>query len=239
MIESKDNRKIKYLSKLRNNKFMNEEKKFVIEGKHLVKEAQASGILLETYSILDTNYGVTNNLVTKDIMKHISDLPSMPSVIGVCNFMDEKESFGNKVIILDNVQDPGNVGTIIRCAKAFGFNSVILSNTTAKKYSQKVIRASQGMIFKMNVVEKDIKDFIVQLKKDDYVVYGTNVTCGTDLSKVSKNRKMAVVMGNEGSGISSDVSDVLDKNIYIKMKNECESLNVAVAAGIIMYELGD
>ena len=113
MIESKDNKKIKYLNKLRKNKYIYEENKFIIEGKHLVEEAYNSGILLETYSTYDCNYGVINTIVSDNVMSAISYLPSKPDVIGVCKLIEENNNFGNRIIILDNVQDPGNVGTII------------------------------------------------------------------------------------------------------------------------------
>ena len=105
------------------------------------------------------------------------------------------------------------------------------------KYNEKVVRAAQGMLFKVNVVTKDLKYFIPYLKENGYSVYGTSVTNGTDISTLKKNKKLAVVMGNEGQGISKDIKKELDKNVYINMNDDCESLNVAVASSIIMYEM--
>lgn len=237
MIESKDNKKIKYLNKLRNNKFMYEEKKFVIEGDHLVKEAYNAGVLLETFSINEVNYGVPNNLVSLGIMNYISNLPSKSNVIGICKFIKEDISLSDKILILDNVQDPGNLGTIIRSAKAFNINTIVLSLNCVNKYNEKVIRAAQGMLFKVNVVTKDLKYFIPYLKSIGYKVYGTDVVDGVDVKNIDKKDKIAVVMGNEGQGIEPDIKKLIDKNIYIKMSSDCESLNVAVASSIIMYEL--
>ena len=93
------------------------------------------------------------------------------------------------------------------------------------------------MLFKVNVVTKDLKYFIPYLKENGYSVYGTSVTNGTDISTLKKNKKLAVVMGNEGQGISKDIKKELDKNVYINMNDDCESLNVAVASSIIMYEM--
>jgi len=236
VIESKENKNIKYINKLRNTKYMNEEKKFIIEGDHLVKEAFNAGILLETYSITDEDYGVLNNLITKEIMDYISILPSSSNVLGICKFIEDKP-LGNKIIILDNVQDPGNLGTIIRSSKAFDIDSIVLSNTSVKKYNEKVIRAAQGMLFKTNVVTKNIEELICELKNNGYSVYGTDVVNGINICDVENKDKIAVIMGNEGTGITPSVKELIDKNIYIKTSDDCESLNVAVAASIIMYEL--
>lgn len=237
IIESKDNKKIKYINKLKNNKFMNEEKKFLVEGEHLVKEASDAGILLETYSVCDVNYGVLNNMVTESVMKHISNLPSISNVIGICKFIEDNDNIGNKIIILDNVQDPGNLGTIIRSSKAFGIGTIVLSKTSVNKYNEKVIRATQGMLFKTNVIVKDLVSFIPTLLEEGYMVYGTNVINGTDIRNIENKNKIAVIMGNEGAGISNEVNELLNENIYINIDKTCESLNVAVAASIIMYEL--
>lgn len=236
VIESKENKNIKYINKLRNTKYMNEEKKFIIEGEHLIKEAFNAGILLETYSIIDEDYGVLNNLITKEIMDYISILPSSSNVLGICKFIEDKP-LGNKIIILDNVQDPGNLGTIIRSSKAFDIDTIVLSNTSVKKYNEKVIRAAQGMLFKTNVITKNIEELIGELKNNGYSVYGTDVVNGINICDVENKDKIAVIMGNEGTGITPSVKELIDKNIYIKTSDDCESLNVAVAASIIMYEL--
>lgn len=236
VIESKENKNIKYINKLRNTKYMNEEKKFIIEGEHLIKEAFNAGILLETYSIIDEDYGVLNNLITKDIMDYISILPSSSNVLGICKFIEDKP-LGNKIIILDNVQDPGNLGTIIRSSKAFNIDTIVLSNTSVKKYNEKVIRAAQGMLFKTNVITKNIEELIGELKNNGYSVYGTDVVNGINICDVENKDKIAIIMGNEGTGITPSVKELIDKNIYIKTSDDCESLNVAVAASIIMYEL--
>lgn len=237
MIESKENKKIKYIRHLRENKFMKEEKKFVVEGDHLVKEAKLSGVLLETYSTYERDYGVLNNVVSKNVMDYISTLPSSTDVIGVCKFIDNKEELGKRIIILDNVQDPGNIGTIIRSAKAFNVDTVVLGKGTVKKYNEKVIRASQGMLFKVNIIEEDLKTFIPHLKNDGYLVYGTDVIGGNDVKKVNLESNVAIVLGNEGNGVSQDLKELVNDNLYIKINDDCESLNVAVAASILMYEM--
>ena len=236
MITSTSNEKIKDIKKLKNTKTMNEEKKFIIEGEHLIIEAKKAGILLETLSINDVSFGVTNTLVSENVMKSISSLNTICPVIGICKIEEKDLELGNKIIILDGVSDPGNLGTIIRSANAFGFNDIILSKTCVKKYNDKVLRATQGMIFSMNVITKDLTEYIPYLKANGYDVYGTDVINGTNACDV-KYDKIAVVMGSEGLGLSNEVKELIDKNIYIKMNDTCESLNVAVASSIIMYEL--
>lgn len=239
IISSVDNKKIKEVKKLRVNKFSNEEKKFIVEGRHLVEEAYKTGLLVETFSVCnETCYNVSNTVVTSNVMKVLSNLPSIPDVIGVCNFIPEKDELGDKVLILDGVQDPGNLGTIIRSACAFGFTTMVLSPDTVKKYNDKVIRASQGMLFKVNVVTRKLDSFIEELFSLNYHVYKTDVTGGKRIGEINDKGPVAIVMGNEGTGVSNAVKELVKESIYIGMNEACESLNVAVAASIIMYELG-
>ena len=142
-----------------------------------------------------------------------------------------------RIIILDNVQDPGNIGTIIRSAKAFNVDTVVLGKGTVKKYNEKVIRSSQGMLFKVNIIEEDLKTFIPRLKDDGYLVYGTDVVAGKDVKNVNLEGKVALVLGNEGNGVSQDIKELVNDNLYIKINDDCESLNVAAAASILMYEM--
>ena len=238
MIISKNNEKIKYLRKLQNNKVINEEKKFLVETENLVIEASKTGYLLETFSLDDVNYGVRNTVVSIEVMKSITNLKSVPKVVGVCKFIDENNNLGDKIIMLDNIQDPGNLGTIIRSACAFGISSIILSENCVNKYNDKVVRSSEGMLFQVNVVKSNLTTLIPNLINDGYDVYGSNVNNGIDIRNVNKSKKIAIIMGNEGNGISDEIKSMVDKNIYININNNCESLNVAVAASIIMYELG-
>ena len=122
----------------------------------------------------------------------------------------------------------------MRSAKAFGFDTIILGDGCCDIYNDKVIRSSQGAIFKLNFVSSNLKEFILSHK--EYKIYGTNVVNGISLSEVSNDNLIGVVLGNEGNGIKDETFSVIEKNIYIPMDNT-ESLNVSVAGGIIMYEL--
>lgn len=239
IISSVDNSKIKEIRKLKQTKYSKENKLFIVETEHLVKEAYNAGILKEVIK-LDTNlnvYDVNETIVTNSVMKTLTSMPSIPSVIGICSYIEEKENLGDKIVILDNVQDPGNIGTIIRTAVAFNYDTIVLSSNSVNKYNEKVIRASQGMLFKINIIEKELVTFIPELKKQGYKVYGTNVLNGVNVKDVKDNNKHAFILGNEGNGVSSEVEKLVDKNIYIDINKNCESLNVGIAGAIIMYEM--
>lgn len=239
LISSVDNKKIKEVKKLRVNKFMDEKQRFIIEGEHLVLEASKSGLLLETFSTSKiTSYGVSNTLVTESVMRLLSSLPSAPKVIGICRFIPEKETLGNRILVLDGVQDPGNLGTIIRSACAFNFDTVVLSANAVRKYNEKVVRATQGMLFKVNVITRELTTFVKELENLGYAVYKTDVTGGKNLNEIDNKHRLVVVMGSEGQGVSNAVKGIIANSIYIPMNERCESLNVAVASSIIMYELG-
>lgn len=237
VITSVNNDKIKYIRSLKQNKNIEKEGKFIIETKNLVEEAKKSGILLETISLNEEDYGVTNTVVSDNVMKSISNLSSIPEVIGICKMIDEEKELGNKIIILDDLQDPGNLGTIIRSSCAFNFDSIVLSLNSVNKYNDKVIRSSEGMIFKKNVVKKDLLEFIPNLKSLGYKIYATDVVNGINVKNIDNSEKLAIIIGNEGNGISCEVKALADKNIYINMNSNCESLNAAVAASILMYEI--
>lgn len=238
IIESVDNKKIKNLRKLKQKKYRDKEKKFLIEGIHLVLEAYKSGNLLEI--ILEENEEIDINIettyVTKEVIKSLSELEVPYNVIGVCKFSEEKE-IGNKVLILDDIQDPGNLGTIIRSSVAFNVDTIILSDKTVGLYNSKVLRASQGMNFHINILRTDIKSCILKLKEAGYKIYTTDVNNGKSVKSINNNGKCAIIMGNEGRGVSEELKELADEKIYINMNENCESLNVAVATSIILYEL--
>ena len=230
MISSVDNPKVKELIKLKLSKNRKKEEMFIVEGAHLVKEAKMAGVLIEAFSIEEKD-GYT--LVSESVMKKISTTDTVVKEIGLCKFIDKNE-LSNKVLILDGVQDPGNMGTLMRSACAFGFGTIFIGNGCVDIYNEKVIRSSQGAIFKLNFMFGSVVDFVNSSK--DYKIYGTNVVRGIPLDDVKTEAKLGIILGNEGNGISKEVDDLLLDNIYIPMDNT-ESLNVAIAGSIIMYNL--
>ena len=238
IIESVDNKKIKEYRKLKEKKYRDSEKLFLVEGEHLVLEAYKADCLKEIILCeREIDLELEKVYVTEKVMNTISELPSKVDIIGVCEIKSNKLDLDKGVMILDGVQDPGNLGAIIRSAVAFNIKNIVLSKNTVDLYNTKALRSAQGMNFHLNIVREDIPSVIEKLKDNNFTIYGTDVVNGIDIKDVQKTEKYAIIMGNEGNGISEEVKKLVDKNIYIKMNENCESLNVSVSASIIMYEL--
>lgn len=241
VISSVDNKKIKLINSLKISKKRKEFGLFVVEGMHLVEEAYKNGFLEEIFLLENEQLEFSCNMdityVTYEVMEKITTLKTPSNVIGICKIKNNNEVIGNKILLLDDIQDPGNLGTIIRSACAFSIDTIILSRNSVDLYNEKVIRSTQGMIFKVNVIVDDLKDVINELKSDNYLILGTDVNNGINVREI-KPSKFALIMGNEGSGIKEEIKRMCDKNLYIKMNHDCESLNVGVATSILLYELG-
>ena len=241
VISSLDNKKVKFINSLKLTKKRKEYQMFVVEGMHLVYEAYKNGYLEEIYLLENENLEFSCDLeityVTYEVMQKITSLNTPSIVIGICKMNNESKIQGNKILLLDNIQDPGNLGTIIRSSCAFSVDTIVLSKNCVDLYNEKVIRSTQGMIFKVNVVIDDLVDVINYLKNDNYMILGTDVKNGADVRTI-KVIKYALIMGNEGNGVTEDIKKMCDKNLYIKMNSNCESLNVGVATSILLYELG-
>lgn len=237
-IESLQNPKVKEWIKLKEKKYRDLNNLFLIEGDHLLNEAMIKGVVREIISTdkLFDFEGIPFYEVNDSIMKKLSNQVSGTNVICVCEKIEEREINGN-VCLLDNIQDPGNLGTIIRSAVAFNIDTIIVSPDTVDLYNDKTIRSSEGMLFHINVIKQNLEDAIDALKNKDYKIYGTNVENGLDLKETSFLNKVAVIIGNEGNGVKKALQDKCDSLIYIPISSSCESLNAGVAASIIFYEM--
>ena len=239
VITSLDNKKIKDVVKLQNKKYRDLTNTFVVETTHLVEEAEKAGIVKELFLVEDEFVDRDDTyFITKDIMKKISSMESPSNVLAVCEKSNSKEIIGSKILLLDEIQDPGNLGTIIRSSVAFGVTTIILSNDTVDLYNPKVIRASEGMFCHINIITMDLEEAIKEIKEKGIKVYGTNVVNGKEVSTISDKSSYALVMGNEGNGVKKHIQELCDENLYIPMNESCESLNVGVACSILLYELG-
>ena len=240
LITSLSNDRIKDYIKLKEKKYRKITNTFIVEGEHLVREAYKSNRLKELILLdgTDIDIDVPKIFVTKEIIDKITDLETSPNIIGICNINESNKLIGNKYLLLDNIQDPGNLGTIIRSSKAFDIDTIVLSPDTVDLYNPKVVRATQGIMFYINIVVADLSMVIADLKKNGIKIYGTDVDGGmtpNTIPSIDKER-YAIVLGNEGTGVKEGVISMCEENIYIPMNREVESLNVAVAASIILYE---
>ena len=229
-IDSKQNQKIKDLQKLSVPKFSKEQRLFKIEGFHALDMARKSGSLLSVFTTKEIkDLEVPQYLVSKEIMESISSAKTPQGVVCVCTYLEEKPIKSHKVLMLDDVQDPGNLGTLLRTALAFGYNDVILKGGCSP-YNEKVLQSTQGAIFKLNIV-----NYEGSLPKG-YEVIATEIKGSVDLSTIIKVNKHILVLGNEAHGVSKEILDIANKRVRIDIKN-IDSLNVAIAGAIAMYTL--
>ncbi|MBN4083754.1 RNA methyltransferase [Mycoplasma sp. CSL10137] len=236
ILSSRQNPKIKFLKKLLDKKYRRENKKFLVFGYHLVEEAKNSGIIEEIFEIPGNEKYKNSTLIEEHLIDYISPTKTTQPIFALCNNKKINNIKINKVILLNNVQDPGNIGTIFRLAKAFDFDTVIVENTDP--YNDKIIRSSQGAMFSINIVEtKDSIGTIKQLKKNGFEIYGTLLDkSSTKLNDTYfNNENMVIIFGNEGLGIDKNIIALLDQKIYIPIS--FESLNVSMSAAIILNKI--
>ncbi|MCQ2801433.1 MAG: RNA methyltransferase [Bacilli bacterium] len=234
-IKSRQNDKIKEVVKLSNMKSSKEAKLFKIEGFHafeMALEAKAVKSVFTYKEIKDLPSNIPQYIVSKEIMEKISYAKNPQGVVVVCNYIPVRAITSNKVLLLDDVCDPGNVGTLLRTALAFGYKDVIMLGGCSQ-YNEKVLQSTQGAIFKLNIVN-DID--INSLK--DYEILATEIKGSVELSKVTPGPKHILVLGNEAHGVSNKILSLASKRIRIDI-SDIESLNVAVAGAIAMYKLSN
>ena len=234
-IESLQNKKVKEWTSLKEKKERDKTNTFLIEGDHLLKEAMKHHLVIEVITIEEVDYEVPTFHVTKKVMEKITNQVTPPKVIAVTKKLEEK-AINGPVLILDGIQDPGNLGTIIRSCVAFNMPNLLLSKECVDVYNPKVIRSTEGMIFHLNIVRKDLTEILPKLKETHQII-GTDVVNGVSIKEIEKEKNVALIIGNEGNGLGIS-KDYCDKFVYIPMNKECESLNAGVSASILLYELG-
>jgi RNA methyltransferase, TrmH family len=240
-ITSRKNKIVLDTIDLRKNKISNEKKLFVIEGEHLLEmalKANYVAYILTNKHLNNIDDHIDQYIVTDDILSKISVSKSAPNVIAVCRYIDSKINNTKNILYLDNVQDPGNVGTILRSSLAFSVFNVLLSDDSVSKYNEKVIQASQGSLFSLNIQTCNFKE-IEQFKKIGYKVVVTVLSSESiklNDFKFNDKDKYVLVVGNEGQGIRKDILSIADYRLFIEMKN-IDSLNVGVATSIVLYKL--
>lgn len=238
-IDSIKNSYIIELNKLKQNKYRQSEGLFLIEGYHLVQEAKQSNLLeiVLITKVEDYIEGVENIVVNEAIITKLSSTNTPQGIIGVAKIPSYSNLVGHRFLILDNVQDPGNVGTLIRTSAAFKIDMIILGEGCADLYNGKTIRATQGALFKVPVIQANLLSVIQKLKEKEVPIIGTDLNSGFCLHQLPKLNQYALILGNEGTGVDVSLLKQTDYNVYITINNEIDSLNVAIAGGIILYYL--
>ncbi len=244
---------LKYYSSLLNKKQRQEEKKFIVEGLKLISEAVESGfrceIVIALKEFLDENNSfvkfIEKNKINFDTVKtpeleKLCDTKTPQGVIGVFNFKQQsKTDLGNEklIVALENVSDPGNLGTIIRNCDWFGVNNVLLSSDCAEIYNPKVIRSSAGSVFHLNIFyESNFYGVLEEQKKLGYKILCADLN-GENLYNFTKSGKMILILANEANGPTEKLLEICDSKITIPKKGDAESLNVASASAVLLSQL--
>lgn len=244
-IQSVQNPQFKKWKKLLTKKERDKSGTFIVEGFHLVEEALKANAVLEVILSENTeipqrlDYGSTSiTVVTEEMMRELSDTETPQGILAVCESRRKEQQLeGDQFLLIDAVQDPGNLGTMIRTADAAGIDGVIVGHGSVDLYNPKVIRSAQGSHFHLPIIRGDIRNWIETLSEKDIPVYGTSLENGHIYTETKTENSFALLVGNEGNGVNKELLEKTTKNLYIPIFGKSESLNVAVATGILLYYL--
>lgn len=246
-INSLDNSTIKKIKKLKQRKYREEEKKFLAEGRKFLDFTYTPDLI-----ILKENFEDFENITTKlerfdcrkivvndKIFKDLTSQENSQGVILVYPYCETNiGKINNNIIVLDKIQDPGNLGTIIRAADAAGFKDIILTKGSVDCYNEKCVRSSMGSIFNMNIVYMEELQLIQFLKEKKYKFLVTALENNSiEYTDITLNEKNAIIFGSEGNGVSDNFLKAADETVIIPIYGSAESLNVAMASGIILYKV--
>ena len=244
------NQHVKDWKKLQTKKFRRQTGEYLLDGWHLVNEAVKAGHHLnqligtadqladhgDLVALADEAY-----TVTPEIMRHVTDTVTPQGIAAVVDLPDAHQvpaSLSGAWLFLDRVQDPGNVGTMVRTADAAGFTGVVVGSRSADIFGPKVVRSMQGSQFHLQLLEGDLLKWVADFKAAGAPVYGTQLNpAAQNFRDIHPGATFALIMGNEGQGMSNELLAQTTANLYIPMRGDAESLNVAVSAGILMFQL--
>ena len=233
MITSKDNKTVKQLSKLHQKKYRQDS--FLLFDEEMILAAKQAGYLKQLVYTGEAPFEFSDSLeVSKEVLDKIAQREDL-AYLGVSSLIKESDNYGKRIVILDHLQDPLNIGRIMEGALHFGFDSLILSEDCADLYNEKCLQNCYGGIYDLNICIGDLSEKIKELKNRGFKVYATALRNDAyDLYDVPFSNRMAFVLGNEGSGVTEEVMKTCDGTIKIDMRN-IDSLNVGMAASIVMY----
>jgi RNA methyltransferase, TrmH family len=246
-IESVQNPTVKQWKKLHTKKEREKTNTFIVEGFHLVEEALKKSdviqqVIIDQEAIVPASINldhVETVYVTTQVMKAICHTETPQGIAAVCKqvTINKTVEAHEKWLFIDKVQDPGNIGTMIRTADCAGLDGVILGAGCADLYNSKTVRATQGSLFHLPVLRGDLSQWINKCKEKEIPVYGTSLKDGVPYQEIETRQSFALIVGNEGEGVSKEILQQTDENLYVPIYGQAESLNVALAAGILMYYL--
>lgn len=245
-ISSIQNARIKAWRKLHKKRERDRSGLFLTEGMHLVEEALKAPVNVKVIVLLEgkdipEQWKVKNTelvYVTERVLQELTETETPQGMVAVCEQPEQKNIVFDqgKYLLLDNIQDPGNLGSILRTAESAGLNGVIFGEGCADPFNGKVVRATQGTLFHMSVQQMDLYEAVDLCKENDIPVFGTSLS-GSTFTAIAPQESFALLLGNEGAGVQPELLKKTDQNLYIPIYGNSESLNVAVAAGILAYHL--
>lgn len=253
VISSKDNEFIKHIKKLKDKKYRDINKEFIIEGIKLIKEAIEEKAEIKQIVVCDNcqnsdiipkelMYEIAKYeciYVTENIFKTISDVTTPQGLLAIIkiNTTEEEIDYSQDIIVaLDDIQDPGNLGTILRTVDSIGLNQILVSKGTADCYNPKVVRSTMGAIFRVKIIEcENLEETLKEIKKHKFELVITSLQTENSIYGINYNKKV-IVIGNEANGVKTKIQNIADVRAKIPMLGKTESLNASVATGIILYE---
>lgn len=253
VISSKDNELIKHIKKLKDKKYRDESNEYIIEGVKLIEEAVKENAKIKKIIVCEDTtktYEIPTNItleiaryecvyVTEKIFNSITQVTNPQGIMAIVEKGSKKEEIDftqDVIVILDDVQDPGNLGTILRTIDSIGLNQVIVSKGTADSFNPKVVRSTMGAIFRINIIESEnLIETIKSIKKHHFKLLVTSLQTENSIYDIKFDKKI-IVIGNEANGISKEIQDMADEKAKIPMLGKTESLNASVATGIVLYE---
>lgn len=253
VITSKDNELVKNIKKLKEKKYRDLNNQFIVEGIKIVAEAIEENADIDCIVICEdcVNDGSIDKkilyeiakfkciYVTEKIFDTLTDVTNPQGILAVINRKNTETNIdytADFIVVLDGIQDPGNLGTILRTVDSANLKQIIVSKETADSYNPKVVRSTMGGIFRVNIIKSDnLAEQLKQMQKHGFEVVVTSLDTNNSIYDINYNKKV-VVIGNESNGVSKEIQELADKKVIIPMLGKTESLNAGVAAGIMIYE---
>lgn len=252
-ITSKDNELIKHIRKLKDKKYRDESNEYVVEGVKLVEEAVKENAKIKQIIVCEDTtrtYEIPTHImleiakyecisVSDKIFNIITQVANPQGIMAIIekNAQNAKIDYTQDIIVvLDDVQDPGNLGTILRTVDSIGLNQIIVSKGTADAFNSKVVRSTMGAIFRIKIIEvENLAQAIKEMRKHHFKLMVTSLQTKNSIYDIDFYKKI-IVIGNEANGVSKEIQDMADEKAKIPMLGRTESLNASVAAGVVMYE---